>query len=199
MGPTRPQIPYIPNSTHFFLLSVPPLFPMLVNSPQDLRLRTQPSPSFSAWIHHARAVMLPVCNDQPPGGVPGSTTQDLTWLLPSSSPHPHKQRWTGELLWPGFWPGLSRLEPILPCSALRKGSNMLCCYDKTHDNSQDASCLSVVWVVPPCQHYLCPGGVFLCLSQIANVCPPQHTLAPNTPLQSCRCLPESITSFPIVC
>lgn len=48
-----------------------------------------------------------------------------------------------ELLWPGFWPGLSRLEPILPCSALRKGSNMLCCCDKTHDNSQDAFCLSV--------------------------------------------------------
>ena len=31
----------------------------------------------------------------------------------------------------------------MPCSALRKGSNMLCCCDKTHDNSQGAFCLSV--------------------------------------------------------
>lgn len=98
----------------------PPLFPMLVNSPQDLRLRTQPSPSFSAWIHDTRAVMLPVCTDQPPGGVPGAPMQDFTWLLPSPSPHPHKHRWTGELLWPGFWPGSSWLEPILPCTSLRR-------------------------------------------------------------------------------
>ena len=148
---------------------------MLVNSPQDLRLRTQPSPSFSAWTHDARAVMLPVCTDQPPGGVPGSAMQDCTWLLPSSSPHPHKHRWTvnsfdqdSDQAYPGWSPScpavLWERDPI--CSAV---------VTRPTTTHRVPSVFQFVWVVPPCQHYLCPWGIFLCLSQITGVCPPQHT------------------------
>lgn len=175
MGPTRPQIPYTPNSTHFFLLSVPPP----LSSPCWSTL-----PRTSGWelSHHHHS--------QPESIMPElwCSLSALTNLLvvslapprstsPGFSPHPaHILISTGKQVKSFDQDSDQAYQGWSPsCPAVLWDRDPICSAVVTRPMTTHGMppVFQFVWGVPPCQHYLCPGGVFLRLSQIANDRPPQ--------------------------
>lgn len=129
------------------------------------------------WCSPSVLTMLPVVSLAPP-------CRTLSWLLPSSTTHPHVCRWAP---FPGI---LTRLIQAKVHLALQSSANLNSALRPP--NSCDPSCQSTCVSRADPQHCPCLWDALINLSRIVSVYFPWHTLAPNALLQSCCCHPECL-------